>query len=116
IGALTVRPRRDAVRMLQWAAPAAVIAFAATSPFLLLHADLARQDIIANRQIVMDRVTGARGPFGSLGFYLPAPPSVSGAGPIAELALLGALLPRLLNRVRVVVLLVFPIAFLLFIA
>ena len=116
IGALTVRPPRAAVRLLTWAAAAAVIAFAATSPFLLLHADLARQDIIANRQIVMDRVTGARGPFGSLGFYLHALPSLSGAGPIAELALLGALLPRLLNRVRVVVLLVFPIAFLLFIA
>ncbi len=49
---------------------AAAVAFVVTSPFLVAHPDAAIRDIVANRQIVLDRATTADGLFGSLLYYL----------------------------------------------
>jgi hypothetical protein len=92
-------------------------AFALTSPFLLLEPSVAWRDIIGNRQIVVDRVTtSATGPFGSLGYYLTSLWR-DGLGPFGALLAVVGLVPvwQAGWRHRVVVLL-FPVVFLAFIA
>ena len=51
-------------------ASARAIGFVAGSPFLLVEPHTALRDIVANRQIVMDRAVAGGGAFASLGAYL----------------------------------------------
>jgi hypothetical protein len=96
---------------------AAALAFAATSPFVLIEFGTAMRDITANRAIVMDRATNASGAFASLAYYLTWL-TTDGAGRItAMLAAAGLAVALHTRAVRALVLvLLFPILFLLFIA
>jgi hypothetical protein len=101
------------------AGAAAALVFFALSPFLLVEPGTAWRDILANRQIVVDRaVTGQHALFGNLGVYVRMLWSEAIGWPVYLGALAGAvLLLRDRERWRMaVVLLAFPIAFLLFIS
>ena len=94
----------------------AAIAFVLTSPFLVWHPARALMDIAANRRIVIDRATESAGLFASLGVYLEWI-ARDGTGPVvALLAIVGAGLAVRAGRARAILLLAFPITFLLFIA
>jgi hypothetical protein len=117
-------PLAPRVRRLALAAASAAIAFLAASPFLLVEAGTALRDIVANRQIVVDRATTAHGLFGSLGFYLAWLVN-DGAGRLTSaLALAGLIIaardavgsPGTARRARVALVVAFPVVFLLFIA
>jgi hypothetical protein len=101
------------------AGAAAALVFFALSPFLLIEPGTAWRDILANRQIVVDRaVAGQHALFGNLGVYVRMLWSEAIGWPVYLGALAGAvLLLRDRERWRMaVVLLAFPIAFLLFIS
>jgi hypothetical protein len=109
-------PMRHRWRRMATGLVAAGIAFAATSPFLLVEPLTAFRDIVANREIVVDRATETSGPFGSLGFYavwlsrdaLGVSGFVACAVGVAAVARTG--------RTRAMLALLFPGLFLLFIA
>ena len=112
-------PRRVSAGAVRGAATAGVFAVAAlvvTSPFLLADPAVTIRDMVANREIVMDRATDAQGMLGSGGFYLRwLAREAFGAGG-ALLAFAGLLvLPREGWRTAALVL-AFPITFLLFIS
>lgn len=96
---------------------AATVVFFALSPFILVEPRTAFHDIVANRQIVVDRAVEAqRGAFASAGAYARMLWSEAIGWPvllasIAGLALLGRARPRV-----ALVLVAFPVAFLLFIS
>ena len=103
------------LRWLVAAGVAATLAFIAGSPFLVLEPARLMTDFIGNRQIVMDRTTDAAGLFGSLGFYLRLL-GYDAVGVIASvLAAVGAVVAVRRGRGTIIALLVFPVAFLLFI-
>jgi hypothetical protein len=105
----------DRLRRLAIAGAAATLAFIAGSPFLVLEPARLMTDFIGNRQIVMDRTTDAAGLFGSLGFYLRLL-GYDAVGVIASvLAAVGAVVAVRRGRGTIIALLVFPVAFLLFI-
>jgi hypothetical protein len=93
----------------------AAAVFFALSPFLLVEPATALRDIVANRQIVVDRATET-GYFGHLGEYigLLARPGLS--LPIWAVGLSGAFLLAWQRPRTAALLLAFPVAFLLFIA
>jgi MFS family permease len=103
-------------RVLQ-AGIAAAMMFFALSPFLIVEPGTAWRDILANRQIVVDRaVAGQHGLFANLGVYLRMLWSEGVSWPIAIGSAIGALLLARDRWRLAIVVLAFPIAFLLFIA
>lgn len=102
--------RERLTRLVQGGLLAALVV-ALTSPFLLLDAATAWRDITQNRAIVVDRATDT-GAFPYLWRYLQMLNSQA-MGWSAALALVGVLH---LRRSRHLILLAFPVAFLLFIA
>lgn len=110
-------PWRDRLRDLAMAAGLTVVVFLAASPFLLPEWRTAWSDITQNRAIVMDRATAAGGAFGSLPTYLGWLVSghALGTALTAWLALAG-LLAFHQRWSRALLLAVFPVTFLLFIA
>ncbi len=94
---------------------AAAAVFFALSPFLLIEPGTAVRDILANRQIVVDRAVGHRQVFGNLGAYLQMLWGDAG-WPVCLAAILGAVV-LVRERGRVAFLLLsFPVVFLLFIS
>ncbi len=92
---------------------AALIVFFALSPFLLLEPVTAWRDIVANRQIVVDRAMDAGMLAGIRRYVLLV---VDGATlPVVALAAIGAIVLAIRDRRRALLLLSFPLAFLLFI-
>lgn len=93
----------------------AAAVFFALSPFLLVEPATALRDIVANRQIVIDRAVET-GYFGHLGEYLAllARPGLS--MPICASGVIGAFLLAWRRPGAAALLLAFPVAFLLFIA
>ncbi len=102
-------------RRLAIAAAAAIVAFFAASPFLLAEPATAVRDVIANRQIVVDRATEEAGAFGSLGFYASWLAGEAMGGVAFALAVAGAVLAARSSPRRAMLLLAFPVLFLLFI-
>jgi hypothetical protein len=109
-------PLHARLARLAWAAGACALAFAVASPFLFVEPATALRDILANRQIVVDRLTARTGAFGALPFYvgwlghnamgrLAAATAAAGLGMIVRSGWRRALL-----------VLAFPVAFLLLIA
>ena len=78
-GSMEPRVFRPAVRRLATAGLAAVIVFFAASPFMLVEPATVWRDVVANREIVMDRVVDNAGAFQSLPRYLDLL-AVDGAG------------------------------------
>ena len=109
-------PIQSRLRRLVVAGLAVTAAFFAASPFLIADPLTAIRDMVANREIVVDRATTATGLFGSLGFYLRWL-SVDAMGLTGfALAMTGIGVAAALDWRRLGFLLVFPAVFLLFIA
>lgn len=118
--ALTVVDRRradgwrDTAVTLAQAGCAALAVFFALSPFLLVEPATAWRDVIANRQIVVDRALD-HGVFGNVQRYLIL--LLNGVTlPVVALAAIGAVRLAVTDRRRALLLLSFPVPFLLFIS
>ena len=92
----------------------AAVAFAATSPFLLLDLGTAMRDIVANRQIVVDRAAATGGLFGSIAYYLSWLATDGVGHTTAGLALAGLLVVKQSGWRHATVALLFPAIFLIF--
>jgi hypothetical protein len=100
-----------------WAGLGATVTFFALSPFLLVEPRTAWQDIVANRQIVVDRAAAlGRGPFPSLGAYGRLLWSEGLGWPGLGAALLGLVVLSRRRPWQAVLLAAFPVAFLLFLS
>jgi hypothetical protein len=102
-------------RHLVTAALISAVVFFALSPFLLVEPIVAWRDIVANRQIVVDRAVES-GAFGSAARYV----DILWHDSIGRLVLIAAVVGGLwllwTDRARAVLVLLFPAAFLIFIA
>jgi Dolichyl-phosphate-mannose-protein mannosyltransferase len=103
------------VRQLVYGGAASLVAFLALSPFLLVEPLTAWRDITANRQIVVDRAVTS-GAFAPAVRYLQMLWSETTGLPVAQLAAIGVVWMLALSPARAILLLAFPVPFLLFIA
>ena len=103
------------LRQLLYAGAAFALVFVALSPFLLVEPMTAVRDVIANRQIVIDRAVNA-GAFAPAARYLEMLWLDTVTWPIALLAVLGALGMLASQPSRAIFLLAFPVPFLIFIS
>jgi hypothetical protein len=92
-----------------------LVVFLALSPFLLVEPLTAWRDITANRQIVIDRAVAA-GAFGPAARYLEMLWRDTLGQPVAVLGLVGVVWMLAAAPGRAILLLAFPVPFLLFIA
>jgi hypothetical protein len=105
------------VRAWTRAGLAAAVVFFALSPFLLVEPATAWNDIVANRQIVMDRAVSAGGQwFASAPTYVRMLWNEAIGWPVVLASLVGTFLLAWRNPVPALVLMAFPIAFLAFIS
>jgi hypothetical protein len=105
------------VRAWAWAALGASLTFFALSPFLLVEPATAWQDIVANRQIVVDRAGQlGTGPFPSALVYLRLLWQEGLGWPVLAAALGGAVLMARSRPWHALLLALFPVAFLLFLS
>lgn len=105
------------VRALFVAGAAAAVAFFIGSPFLLVEPGTAIRDVIANRQIVIDRaVAGSGGLFASAAAYARMLAWEAVGWPVLVLAVAGALWLVVVSRRTAMLLLSFPLVFLAFIS
>lgn len=103
------------LRLLAAAALTSAVVFFALSPFLLVEPATALRDIVANRQIVVDRAV-AEGAFAPARRYLEMLSSDAAGWPIALLAAIGVVWMAMRTPSRALLLLAFPVPFLIFIA
>jgi hypothetical protein len=104
------------LRRLSMAGLAVVVAFVAASPFILVEPSTVYRDVIANREIVMDRAVGASGVFPSLGRYLRLLATDALGLPVFAAGLLGLVMALVFDWRRALLLLAFPLPFLAFIS
>jgi hypothetical protein len=108
---------RTVVRELALAGLIAAAVFLALSPFLLVEPRTAWQDIVANRQIVVDRAAaGGRGAFASGATYARLLWSEATGWPVLLSAIVGVALLARDERRTAALLVAFPLAFLAFIS
>jgi hypothetical protein len=103
------------VRGLACGGAASLVIFFALSPYLLVEPLTAWRDITANRQIVIDRAVTA-GAFAPAARYLEMLWTDAVGQPIALLGLVGVMWMLISAPARAILLLAFPVPFLLFIA
>lgn len=103
------------LRQLAVAALASALVFVVLSPFILLDPITAWRDIVGNRQIVVDRAV-ASGAFAPALRYAEMLWTDSAGQPVVFLGIVGALWMLVAAPARALLLLAFPIPFLLFIA
>lgn len=106
---------RAVARQLALGGIASGILFFALSPFIALDPLTAWHDIVANRQIVVDRAVSS-GPFAPALRYMEMLWSDSAGMPVVALAAAGAVWMLVRSPSRAALLLAFPVPFLLFIA
>ncbi|MEO5822309.1 MAG: glycosyltransferase family 39 protein [Vicinamibacteraceae bacterium] len=100
-----------------WAGLGAAVTFVALSPFLLVEPRTAWNDIIANRQIVVDRAAAlGSGPFPSAGAYARLLWSEGLSWPGLGAAIVGLVLLSRRRPWQAILLASFPVAFLLFLS
>jgi hypothetical protein len=104
---------RGSFRMLVWAGISSIVAFFATTPFLLVEIPTAVRDMVAVRQLDIDRTPGVIVAMRAYGRLLTADAMGWGA---PALALAGAAIALATDWRRGVLLLAFPIAFLIFLS
>jgi len=109
--ALPARLRRTAATLA-----VAGLAFIAASPFLLVEAGTTYRDMVANREIVVDRATTSGGAFTSLAFYLRWLMADASGSVAAALALAGMVALARAGWLRATLTLAFPVVFILFMA
>jgi hypothetical protein len=103
------------LRQLVCGGTASLVIFLALSPFLVVEPLTAWRDITANRQIVIDRAVTA-GAFAPAARYLEMLWTDAVGQPVALLGLVGVLWMLASVPARAILLLAFPVPFLLFIA
>jgi hypothetical protein len=103
------------VRQLAYGGGASLLVFLALSPFLLVEPMTAWRDITANRQIVVDRAISS-GAFAPAARYAEMLWSDAAGRPIALLAAAGGIGMLVSSPARALLLLAFPVPFLLFIS
>ena len=103
------------LRQLVYGGAASLVVFFALSPFLLTEPLTAWRDITANRQIVIDRAVTS-GAFAPAGRYLEMLWRETTGLPVAQLAIVGVVWMLASAPARAILLLAFPLPFLLFIA
>ena len=101
---------------LVWAGVGSIAAFLATTPFFLLEFKTVVRDMVAVRQIDMDRAVTGAGAFSSAWPYLHMIATDAIGWSVALAAIVGAVLALARDRARAAVLLCFPIGFLVFLA
>ena len=104
----------DVLKPLAIAALGSAVTFFALSPFLLVEPLTAFRDIVANRQIVVDRAV-ASGPFGPAAHYAAMLWRDAVGVPVIVCAIGGIVWMAVVDWRRAVLLLAFPVPFLLFI-
>lgn len=109
------QPTRSVVRQLLVAAGVSAAVFFALSPFILVEPATAWRDIVANRQIVVDRAV-AGGAFASAWRYLDMLWQDALGMPALALAAVGIVGLGMAAPGRVLFLLAFPVPFIAFIA
>ena len=107
---------REAFAMLLVSAAASIAAFVATSPFLLIEIRTAIRDMVAVRQIDVDRAVTGSGAFTSLGAYVRMMAADAIGWPAALAATAGFVIALARDWRRGVLLISFPTAFLAFLA
>lgn len=118
ITAVALRRRDGPAAMagaLALAAAAGAITFFVLSPFLLVEPATALRDVVANRQIVVDRATDSGG-FSNLARYLSLLVDMGVTLPVAALAAIGTIVVTVAAPRRALLLLSFAVPFLLFIS
>jgi Dolichyl-phosphate-mannose-protein mannosyltransferase len=103
------------LQQLALAGAASLVSFLALSPFLLIEPMTAWRDISANRQIVIDRAVTS-GAFAPAARYIEMLWSDAAGQPVALLAAVGVVWMLRTAPARALLLLAFPVPFLLFIA
>jgi len=103
------------LRQLVYGGAASLVIFVALSPFLLVEPLTAWRDITANRQIVVDRAV-TTGAFAPAARYLEMLWADALGQPVALLGLVGMVWMLRSVPARAILLLAFPVPFLLFIA
>jgi hypothetical protein len=104
-------------RIAALVAAAAAVCFFAGSPFILADPMTAYRDAVANRQIVMDRAVAPGGLFGSLPDYVRLLATDGLTWPVTVMAAVGVVFAfSRRSALQPALLLIFPVAFLLFIA
>lgn len=100
-----------------WAAAGAIVVFFALSPFLLVEPGTAWQDIVANRQIVVDRASQlGSGPFPSAAAYARLLWHEGLGWRVLVVAVAGGLVLSWRRPWSALLILAFPVAFLVFIS
>jgi hypothetical protein len=107
-------PWSTRVRWVAAAGAAAAAAFVAGSPFLVADVGTFWRDAVANREIVLDRATAETGAFGTLGRYATLLTTDALGRGAFLISLAGVMTAFSSGWRRTVVLLSFPIPFLLF--
>jgi len=106
----------SAAAHLAWAGVAAIAAFAATSPFFFLEPSVVMRDMTAVRQIDIDPAGNAHGAFQYFGTYLRMLWSDAVGWPVCLAAAVGFAIALVADWRRGMLLVCFPLAFLLFLA
>jgi hypothetical protein len=101
-----------ALQGLLWAGAAAVLAFAATSPFFLVEWRTVARDVGAVTQIDVERAVSGAGAFSSFGAYLRMIATDAVGWTTCAAAVAGALVAVRVDARRGLLLLCFPLAFL----
>jgi hypothetical protein len=106
----------NAFTRLVWAGAASIVAFLATSPFFLVDLNEVTRDMVAVRQIDMDRAVVGGGAFSSLAPYVRMLATDAIGWPTFAAAVVGFVLAMARDRRRGLFLASFPAAYLLFLA
>ena len=114
--AIVAPPTIGRVRAVAVAAAAMIVAFVAGSPFLLAEPATAVRDMIANRQIVMDRAMAPSGAFASLTRYAALLATDALGWPVFAAGIAGFVVALATKPRRAALLIGFPVVFLLFIS
>lgn len=107
---------RPTLGLLIWAGVASVVAFFVASPFMLVEPQTVVRDMVAVRQIDLDRAVVGAHPFVSLGRYLQMLVTDAIGWPVALIAVAGCVASLVRDWRRGLLLVTFPLAFLGFLA
>lgn len=109
-------PMSDRLSRTAIALAVAAVVFIAASPFLVIEAQTTWRDVVANREIVVDRATTDQGMFGSVGYYLSWLAGEASGRAAAVLGLAGIIVVARSGVMPVMLTLAFPVTFILFMA
>jgi len=107
---------QESARLLAWAGVGVVAGFLAGTPFILVEPRTALRDIVAVREIDVDRAVVGGGAFVSIGSYIKMLFNDAVGWPVCVAATAGAAWAVLADWRRGLLLVTFPLVFLMFLA